>query len=150
MNPVIVVASAAVLLIAMEQSRPAAQPRVNGWLARLALLNIAQIAVVYLGAITWAAGCRGFVGDGEAFGALPVLRWAIWRSRSSSSGGIARATSSIPVAVVPSSPSQPARVEVVTSFYKHPFELLANSFLSSLILHVFVGLAPASASVAWR
>ena len=40
----------------------------------------------------------------------------------------------------------PQRIEVVTSFYKHPFELLANSVLSSAILYLLVGLGPQAAA----
>jgi sterol desaturase/sphingolipid hydroxylase (fatty acid hydroxylase superfamily) len=41
----------------------------------------------------------------------------------------------------------PARIEVLTSFYKHPFELLLNGVLSSVVLHVLAGLTPATASI---
>lgn len=34
----------------------------------------------------------------------------------------------------------PARLEIITSFYKHPFEILINSILSSFILKVLLGL----------
>ena len=35
----------------------------------------------------------------------------------------------------------PKRIEVVTSFYKHPLEILANSFLSALILYILLGVS---------
>lgn len=38
----------------------------------------------------------------------------------------------------------PTRLEVITSFYKHPFEILVNGVLSSAILHSLLGLAPES------
>ena len=40
----------------------------------------------------------------------------------------------------------PQRVEVVTSFYKHPFELVANSVLSSIVGYLIVGLGPEAAA----
>ena len=40
-----------------------------------------------------------------------------------------------------------ARLEVATSFYKHPLEILLNSLLSSFLLHVFIGLGPANATL---
>jgi sterol desaturase/sphingolipid hydroxylase (fatty acid hydroxylase superfamily) len=150
MNPVIVVAGAAVLLIAMERLAPGVQqPRVNGWLTRVALLNVAQISVVYLSAITWDRWLPQLrLWDGEALGALPgialgyvaitfVYYW--WH----------RARHEVPFLWrwFHQVHHSPARIEVVTSFYKHPLELIANGFLSSLILHVLVGLSPASASV---
>lgn len=36
----------------------------------------------------------------------------------------------------------PARLEVITSFYKHPFEIFVNGVLSSAILYSLLGLAP--------
>jgi sterol desaturase/sphingolipid hydroxylase (fatty acid hydroxylase superfamily) len=39
----------------------------------------------------------------------------------------------------------PQRIEVITSFYKHPFEVIANSVLSSGIVYLLVGLSPAAA-----
>jgi sterol desaturase/sphingolipid hydroxylase (fatty acid hydroxylase superfamily) len=35
----------------------------------------------------------------------------------------------------------PQRIEVITSFYKHPLEILVNSALSSVILYLGVGLS---------
>jgi sterol desaturase/sphingolipid hydroxylase (fatty acid hydroxylase superfamily) len=39
------------------------------------------------------------------------------------------------------------RIEVLTSFYKHPVEILVNGVLSSLIVYVLLGLDPVSASL---
>jgi sterol desaturase/sphingolipid hydroxylase (fatty acid hydroxylase superfamily) len=38
------------------------------------------------------------------------------------------------------------RIEIVTSFYKHPSEILANGLLSSVILYWVAGLGPEAAS----
>ena len=40
------------------------------------------------------------------------------------------------------------RIEIITSFYKHPLEILVNSILSSAILYLLVGVTPEAASVA--
>ena len=40
----------------------------------------------------------------------------------------------------------PQWIEVITSFYKHPFEILINSVLSSAILYLGIGLGPAASS----
>jgi len=40
----------------------------------------------------------------------------------------------------------PARLEIVTSFYKHPLEITVNGLLSSWILHSLLGISPASAA----
>ncbi len=36
----------------------------------------------------------------------------------------------------------PQRIEIITSFYKHPLEIVANSLLSSAVLYLGVGLSP--------
>ena len=40
------------------------------------------------------------------------------------------------------------RIEIITSFYKHPLEILLDSFISSLILYPVVGVEPAAAAAA--
>jgi sterol desaturase/sphingolipid hydroxylase (fatty acid hydroxylase superfamily) len=40
----------------------------------------------------------------------------------------------------------PERIEIITSFYKHPVEILVNGVLSSTVLYIGVGLDPAAAS----
>lgn len=42
----------------------------------------------------------------------------------------------------------PQRIEIITSFYKHPFEMIINSVMSSFILFVIMGLNAEAASIA--
>jgi len=42
----------------------------------------------------------------------------------------------------------PQRIEVITSFYKHPFELVANGALSSFLLYGVLGVSPAAGTLA--
>lgn len=42
----------------------------------------------------------------------------------------------------------PARIEVITSFYKHPLEITVNGILSSAILYVLMGLSPQAVGLA--
>ena len=150
MSPVIVVALIALALIVMERRMPLiSQPRVPGWALRTTALNSVQIAVVYLGAFTWDRWLPHLrLWNGERYGtavAIIVGYVAItfvyywWH----------RARHEIPVLWrwFHQVHHSPARIEVVTSFYKHPFEIAVNGFLSSFILHVLVGLSPASAAV---
>ena len=39
----------------------------------------------------------------------------------------------------------PQRIEIITSFYKHPVEIVSNSLLSSVIVYLGVGLSPTAA-----
>ena len=41
----------------------------------------------------------------------------------------------------------PQRLEVITSFYKHPLEMVVNSILGSLIVYTLLGLTPAAGAV---
>lgn len=150
MNPIVVVAAGAALLIAWERLTPGVQqPRINGWLMRVALLNGAQIAVVYLGTKSWDQWLPHLrLWNGEALGTVPGLALGYlvvtfvyyWWHR-------ARHQSQFLWQWFHQVHHSPARIEVITSFYKHPLELLANGVLSSLILHVLVGLSAANASV---
>jgi sterol desaturase/sphingolipid hydroxylase (fatty acid hydroxylase superfamily) len=40
----------------------------------------------------------------------------------------------------------PQRIEIITSFYKHPVEIVVNGVLSSAILYLGLGLSPGSAA----
>src|SRR5258708_5183409 len=42
----------------------------------------------------------------------------------------------------------PQRIEVITSFYKHPVEIVANSILSRAIMYLVIGDGPEAASIA--
>ncbi|HKE94630.1 MAG TPA: sterol desaturase family protein [Povalibacter sp.] len=150
MNPVLVVVGAAAVLVVLEGVLPnVQQPRVRGWPVRVAILNAAQIAVVYLGASTWDRWLPQLrLWNGEACGQVVGILWGYlaitfvyyWWHR-------ARHESEFLWRWLHQVHHSPARIEVFTSFYKHPFELLANGLLSSAVLHVVVGLTPASAAI---
>lgn len=40
----------------------------------------------------------------------------------------------------------PQRLEVITSFYKHPLEIGANALISSMVMYLILGLSPAGAA----
>ncbi|MDP3938812.1 MAG: sterol desaturase family protein [Deltaproteobacteria bacterium] len=42
----------------------------------------------------------------------------------------------------------PRRIEIITSFYKHPVEIFINSLLSAAILYFVVGVGPAAGAYA--
>ena len=41
----------------------------------------------------------------------------------------------------------PQRIEVITSFYKHPVEMIVNSIIGSLLVYAFLGLSPEAGAV---
>ena len=145
------VAALAVVMIACERLKPGRiWPKVPGWWSRALLLTAVQVGSVYLAGLTydrwigayrpWSADGLGLMG-GAAVGYLVhtfvYYWWHRWRHE------------------VPflwrwfhQVHHSPQRIEVVTSFYKHPFELIANSILSGAILYLLVGLSPKPAAYA--
>jgi sterol desaturase/sphingolipid hydroxylase (fatty acid hydroxylase superfamily) len=147
----LLVLGAAIAMIAVETLAPGRRwPKVPGWLTRALLLNAAQGATVLLTGITWD---RWFpqlriwdLGDlGTLWGALIgyvvitfVYYW--WHRARHEVGILWRWFHQVH--------HSPQRIEIVTSFYKHPFELVVNGALSSLLLYAVVGVSPAAGALA--
>lgn len=145
----LIVLSAALAMIFVETLAPARrQPRCLGWWLRAALLNGAQAATAYLGAVTWDQWLGGQ-------GSIVAIDVPIWVQIALGYLFVTfvyywwhRARHAVPwlwVALHRTHHS-PTRLEVITSFYKHPLELLANGLLSSALLTVVLGLSPAAAT----
>ena len=150
MDSVVLVAASGLVLMTIERLAPATPlPSVRGWWVRTLAITLTQALVVYLGAFTWDRW-------------LPALAW--WSAeRLGTAPAIAlgyvaitfvyywwhRARHEVPFLWrwLHQLHHSAERIEVATSFYKHPVEILLNGLLSSLILHVLMGLSPASASV---
>jgi sterol desaturase/sphingolipid hydroxylase (fatty acid hydroxylase superfamily) len=150
MDPVMIVGVTAFAIMATERLAPAVrQPQVPHWLPRVIALNLAQVGVVYLGAVTWDRWLPGIrLWDGDALGTWPgaaigylaitfVYYW--WH----------RARHEIPFLWrwLHQVHHSPGRIEVLTSFYKHPFEIAINGVLSSAVLHMVVGLSAGTAAI---
>ncbi|MCK7595326.1 sterol desaturase family protein [Pseudomarimonas salicorniae] len=147
MEPVLVVAGTAALMIVLEQLAPnVRQPRVAGWIARLVAINAVQIGVVYLGAVSWDAWLSSWRADslsewpapvGIAIGYLLITFVYYWWHR---------ARHEIPWLWrwLHQVHHSPVRIECAMSFYKHPLEILLNGMLSSFVLYVLLGLPVAS------
>jgi sterol desaturase/sphingolipid hydroxylase (fatty acid hydroxylase superfamily) len=147
----VLVFGVALVMIACELARPGRSwPQVAGWWLRAALLNVAQVGMVFLAGWgwdgwmvrhrPWSADGLG-VSGGALLGYLAITFiyywWHRWRHEVDC---LWRWFHQVH--------HSPQRIEILTSFYKHPFELLANSVLSSAILYLLVGLGPQAASVA--
>jgi sterol desaturase/sphingolipid hydroxylase (fatty acid hydroxylase superfamily) len=146
--PIVVVATAMVMIL-VEYRRPGRRwPWVEGWWRRAALLNTAQLAVVFIFGVAWERWMirhRLFAGEklGATGGALAgylaitfvYYWWHRWRHESAF---LWRWVHQIH--------HSPQRIEIITSFYKHPFELFANAVLSSFIFYGVIGLSPVAAT----
>ncbi len=147
----LVVLAAAVLMIACERRWPGRRfPVVPGWLGRAVALNSVQAGVVLLtGRVLdtwiadqqlWSAASLGTIGGG-AVGYLALTFVYYWWHR---------ARHAVPWLWrwVHQLHHSPQRIEIVTSFYKHPLEIGLNGVLSSAVLYLAVGVTPAAATVA--
>lgn len=149
MSVPLVVIAVAVVMIGYEMVRPGRPwPQVAHWWTRALALNGAQVAAVFIAGVAWDGWMRrhrpwSADGLGVVTGALVgyvvitfvYYWWHRWRHEVSV---LWRWFHQVH--------HSPQRIEVVTSFYKHPFELLANGLLSSAIVYLLVGLGPAAAS----
>ena len=145
------VAAAALVMMSVETLWPGrAWPRVSGWWGRALALTVVQAGAVWLAGTTWdgwLARHRLFSADalgtaaGAAVGYLAItLVFYAWH----------RARHEVPFLWrwLHQVHHSPQRLELLTSFYKHPFEMLANAVLTSVTLYLVVGLGPAAATVA--
>ena len=152
----LLVLSAMLAMLAIERWRPARPlPRVRGWWARALGFSAVQAAVVAFLAPLWDRWLiahplfGGTVLDGSRLGptAGALLGYLVitfvyyfWH----------RARHQVPLfwRLFHQLHHSPARLEVFTSFYKHPAEILVNGLLSSAVLYGLCGLSPAAAASA--
>jgi sterol desaturase/sphingolipid hydroxylase (fatty acid hydroxylase superfamily) len=143
------VLGAGLLMFACEAVHPGRRwPHVAGWWLRGALLNGAQVGVVLLAGFAWdgwmvrhrpwSVDALGPVG-GALLGYLVITFVYYWWHRW-------RHYSDFLWRWLHQLHHTPQRIEVLAAFYKHPFELLANSVLSSVVLYLGVGVSPEAAA----
>jgi len=146
--PTILTIVATVYFLALERIAPGrALPRVRGWYARALALNVAQLlftlglnrvwrrvfdgpSVLHLAAWHQPAFeglCAWFVGTFVFY----------WWHRLRHARGFWQLFHQIH--------HSPARIEAVTSFYKHPVEILSDSLVSALVLYPLLGASLAGA-----
>ncbi|TKR29811.1 sterol desaturase family protein [Luteimonas gilva] len=137
-------------MIAIECRRPgSALPRVPGFYARAALLNLVQAAIAWLATMTWDRWLPGLSLWRLALPTVPaalmgyvlitfVYYW--WHRARHESRFLWRWLHQVHHSA--------SRLEVATSFYKHPFEIAINGALSSALVYLVLGLDPAAATLA--
>lgn len=149
----IIVLTFAVIMIACELIRPGRKwPKVAAWWLRALTLNGVQVGIAYLAGVTWdswmkekehplwSADTLGVTG-GTLVGYVVITFiyywWHRWRHHSSWLWRLFHQVH-----------HSPQRIEIITSFYKHPFEIIVNGVLSSAILYFLVGVSPEVAAYA--
>jgi sterol desaturase/sphingolipid hydroxylase (fatty acid hydroxylase superfamily) len=119
-------------------------PNVKTWPKRVLLLNLIQLFVVILAGVGWerwlskvsvfnlSSHFGPVVGGLLAyFIATFVFYW--WHRWRHESDFLWRSFHQIH--------HSPQRIEVITSFYKHPGEMIVNSIIGSLLVYTFLGLS---------
>jgi sterol desaturase/sphingolipid hydroxylase (fatty acid hydroxylase superfamily) len=128
----------------LERSVPGWRlPRVRTWPLRVLAVNVVQLAIVLLAGVTWERWLSGrsilhlsrhagpWLGGFVAyFIATFVFYW--WHRWRHESDFLWRGFHQIH--------HSPQRIEVITSFYKHPVEMVVNSVIGSLLVYSLLGL----------
>ena len=152
MQSALIVLTFGLVMMLVEQWFPGRPlERVHGWYPRATLLNVVQAAVAYLSTATWNqwfpqfslfhAGGHGFLAD-ALVGYVAITFVYYWWHR-------ARHENPFLWRWLHQVHHSASRLEVMTSFYKHPLEILINGVLSSAILYLLLGLNAESASLAF-
>ena len=135
----------------LERARPGWRlPRVRGWWWRVVAINGAQLAVVVVAGFTWErwAAHDSLLRLSDHLGSVPggVVAYLIatfvfyWWHR-------ARHESDLLWRLFHQIHHSPQRLEVITSFYKHPIEMAVNSLIGALLVYAVLGLTPQAGAV---
>lgn len=117
-------------------------PSVRNWWARVALINLIQLGIVVLAGLTWdrwLAGASlihldshfGFLIQGVIAYLVSTFIYYWWHRFRHESDWFWRFCHQLH--------HSPQRIEILTSFYKHPLEITLNSVLSAAIVYPLLG-----------
>lgn len=125
-------------------------PKVRTWPLRVVLVNLVQLGVVVLAGVTWERWLSSLslfklsthvspVAGGliAYFIATFVFYW--WHRWRHECDVLWRGFHQIH--------HSPQRLEVITSFYKHPGEMVVNSIIGSLLVYTLLGLSPEAGAI---
>lgn len=130
-------------MFAVERLWPAMElPRVDNWWARVVLVNLVQLGIVLLAGVTWDRWLAqlalfrlqdhlGTVGQAAVAYLVSTFVYYWWHRLRHSSRWFWRICHQLH--------HSPRRIELVTSFYKHPVEITLNSLLSAAIVYPLLG-----------
>lgn len=151
MEIALVILTAGLAMLVVERAWPGRQwPQVAGWWTRALALNAVQVASAYLAGVAydgwllrhrpWSADGLG-VPAGAALGYFAITGfYYVWHRARHESDLLWRWFHQVH--------HSPERIELITSFYKHPLEIVVNGVLSSAIVYMVVGLGAEAAALA--
>ena len=150
MQTVLLILGLGLMMLLVEKYLPGRNfPKRPYWLARASVFNLLQAGTVLLASIAWNPILLGFnivdlshlpLLSASIIGYLTITFVFYWWHR-------ARHESAFLWRFLHQIHHSPARLEVLTSFYKHPLEILTNSVLSSFLLMSLLGLSPEAISI---
>ena len=139
------------LMILIERFWPGQSlPTVKGWWLRILLVNLAQLGIVLLAGVAWdrwLAGVSiwrltdslGTIGAAAVAYLISTLVYYGWHRVRHESDFFWRLCHQLH--------HSPQRIEILASFYKHPVEILINSWISALLVYGLLGLSLESAAI---
>lgn len=144
MIPAVVITVAAIMILMEVFGHGRKWPKVRGWWTRAFFLNGFQFLIAFLAPLTldpwmsdrrpWSLDAFGTTG-GALFGYFVItFLFYGWHRMRHEVDFLWRWFHQVH--------HSPQRIEIITSFYKHPLEIVVNSLLSSAILYFVVGLGP--------
>jgi sterol desaturase/sphingolipid hydroxylase (fatty acid hydroxylase superfamily) len=141
---------AGALMAFAERRRPGHElPAVEGWKGRALLLSGVQVGAAALGALLLGPWLRRYaLLDAEGLGTLLGSVWGYaaitfvyyWWHRARHQVGLLWRT-------LHQVHHSPARLELLTTYYKHPLESISNVVFGALLMYVVLGLTPAQAAL---
>lgn len=150
MQTVLLILGLGLAMFVIEKFLPGrAFPKRPYWLARASLFNLVQAGSVFLASIAWDPLLADFkivdlshlpLAYASVLGYISITFVFYWWHR-------ARHECAFLWRFLHQIHHSPARLEVLTSFYKHPFEIVLNSILFSFLLISLLGLSPEAISI---
>jgi sterol desaturase/sphingolipid hydroxylase (fatty acid hydroxylase superfamily) len=143
-NLVIACLGAAAFFMIIERVFPARElPKVKGWWLRVTIINAFYASLVILGGYTWDPLFQKIKLGSFFDNTHPIFAAAVcyvlitfvyyWWHR-------ARHRSTFLWRIFHQLHHSPARIETITSLYKHPAEILINTFITSTCAYIILGL----------
>lgn len=140
--PAALIVAFTVTFFAWERALPGrALPVSRGWHARAAIMNVMQLTLIGVGGLTWNRYFRGHafleLGNWPSPVAEGAFYWFVgtfvfyWWHRLRHANGFWLVFHQVH--------HSPSRIEVMTSFYKHPVEIAADSILTGLLIYCVLG-----------
>ena len=140
--PTVLLVASTLAFLAWERIAPGRDlPKVNGWYSRAIAINLVQLALTILAGAWWAETFGGASLFDVEFWKMPAIEgftaWIVgtfvfyWWHRLRHRHGWWQLFHQLH--------HSPSRIEVVTSFYKHPLEILVNTLISSVVLFPLLG-----------